>query len=50
MTNDNITYNFSFTGAAMKFHDFIWLANYVVDNQLDIESSARAQTNHAPGK
>lgn len=37
MTNGKDTYNFSFTGAALKFHDFIRLAKYVDDNQLDLE-------------
>ncbi len=33
----NLKYSFAFTGASMKFHDFIRLANYVKENQLDVE-------------
>jgi hypothetical protein len=37
MENNNPTYNFAFTGASMKFHDFMRLANYVEENQIDVE-------------
>lgn len=34
----NEIYNFSFTGAALKFHDFMRLANYITDYQIDIKN------------
>jgi hypothetical protein len=37
MESNNHRYNFAFTGASMKFHDFMRLAHYVEDQQLDIE-------------
>ncbi len=37
MTTIYDIYNFSFTGAALKLHDFVRLAKYVDDHQLDIE-------------
>lgn len=36
MVKNNDTYNFAFTGASMKFHDFMRLAYYVEENQIDI--------------
>lgn len=36
MIKPSNTYNFAFTGASMKFHDFMRLANYVEENQLDV--------------
>lgn len=40
MLNDEDIYNFSFTGAALKFHDFVRMAKYVDDHQLDIANIA----------
>jgi hypothetical protein len=40
MESNNSTYNFAFTGASMKFHDFMRLANYVEENQIDVEEEA----------
>lgn len=37
MTKQKGIYNFSFTAAAMQFHDFIRLANHVTEHQLDLE-------------
>jgi len=37
MTNVDDIYNFAFTGAALKFHDFMRLVNYIADHQFDIE-------------
>jgi hypothetical protein len=37
MTNGNDIYNFAFTGAALKFHDFMRLVNFAADHQLDME-------------
>jgi hypothetical protein len=37
MKDKHHTYNFAFTGASMKFHDFMRLAHYLEDQQLDIE-------------
>ncbi len=34
------TYSFSFTGASMKFHDFMRLARYAADHKLDISQDA----------
>lgn len=36
MASNNRIYSFSFTAASMKFHDFLRLANYVEEHQLDI--------------
>lgn len=36
MIENSNTYNFAFTGASMKFHDFMRLAYYVEENQIDI--------------
>jgi hypothetical protein len=37
MINGKETYSFSFTGAAMQFHDFVRLAHHVVEQRLDLE-------------
>ncbi len=34
----NETYNFSFTGAALKFHDFMRLAKYIYEHEYEIVS------------
>lgn len=36
MVSNNSAYNLSFTAASMKFHDFMRLAKYVEEHQLDI--------------
>lgn len=36
MGENNNTYNFAFTGASMKFHDFMRLAYHVDEHQIDI--------------
>lgn len=36
MGSNGSTYSFSFTGASMKFHDFMRLASYVEEHELDI--------------
>ena len=40
MINGKETYSFSFTGAAMQFHDFVRLAQQVGEHQLDLEREA----------
>ncbi len=37
MESSNDKYSFAFTAASMKFHDFMRLAHYVEENQIDVK-------------
>ncbi|WP_236977630.1 DUF1819 family protein [Membranihabitans maritimus] len=39
MVNEQVKYDFAFTGASMKYHDFMRLANYMADHDFDPDAT-----------